>query len=241
MYGLSYGILLKVMYMYKNFLKRIFDFLFSLVFSIILFPIFIIIGLLIKLEDGGPIFYKQKRVGYKNKVFTIYKFRSMNIMKEQDELSVDQSTRITKIGHILRKTSLDELPQVFNILKGEMSFIGPRPWTDDLLPHYTKKQLKRHSVRPGITGLAQVNGRNCINILERISYDLKYVENVSFINDCIILIKTIKLLFSSFSKQKLKLEKQGSRLEDLDILKNYNNMDDMIDIPSDTGKELIYN
>lgn len=210
--------------MYERIIKRILDLLFSLILVVILFPIFIIISILIKLEDGGPIIYKQKRVGYKNKIFTIYKFRSMNVMKESEELSISQNTRITKIGKFLRKTSLDELPQLINIIKGEMSFIGPRPWTSDLLPYYTKKQIKRHNVRPGITGYAQVNGRNCITILERINYDLKYVKNVSFINDLKILLKTIKILFESlikiFNKKNSKIEKQGDRLEDLEILKN---------------------
>ena len=110
--------------MYKNFIKRIFDILFSLVLLIILLPLFLIISLFIKLEDGGSVFYKQKRIGYKNKIFTILKFRSMNVMNEKDELTVNQSSRVTKIGNFIRKSSLDELPQLFNILKGDMSFIN---------------------------------------------------------------------------------------------------------------------
>lgn len=206
--------------MYKNFIKRIFDILFSLVLLIILLPLFLIISLFIKLEDGGPVFYKQKRIGYKNKIFTILKFRSMNVMNEKDELTVNQSSRVTKIGNFIRKSSLDELPQLFNILKGDMSFIGPRPWTTDLLPYYSSEQIKRHDVKPGITGLAQVHGRNCINILERINYDLEYIKSVTFINDFKIVLKTIQLLFTAVFYRKNCDVKQGSRIEDLDVLKN---------------------
>ena len=228
--------------MYKNFIKRLLDIIFSLILIILMSPIFLIISLLIKIEDGGPVFYKQKRIGYKNKVFTIFKFRSMNVMNEQDELKVNQRERITKIGNFLRKTSLDELPQLINILKGEMSFVGPRPWTTDLLPYYTENQRKRHNVKPGITGLAQTSGRNCINILERIKYDLEYVKNVTFINDLIICFKTIGILASAiFSKTKLP-EKQGDRINDLQILKNQNRKVQEEKIyEEETSKELVYN
>lgn len=230
------------MCMYKGFIKRMLDLIFSLTLIILLSPIFLIISLLIKIEDGGPVFYKQKRIGYKNKVFTIFKFRSMNVMNEQDELKVNQRERITKIGNFLRKTSLDELPQLINILKGEMSFVGPRPWTTDLLPYYTENQRKRHNVKPGITGLAQTSGRNCINILERIKYDLEYVKNVTFINDLIICFKTIGILASAiFSKTKLP-EKQGDRINDLQILKNQNRKVQEEKIyEEETSKELVYN
>ena len=228
--------------MYKNFIKRLLDIIFSLILIILMSPIFLIISLLIKIEDGGPVFYKQKRIGYKNKVFTIFKFRSMNVMNEQDELKVNQSERITKIGRFLRKTSLDELPQLINILKGEMSFVGPRPWTTDLLPYYTENQRKRHNVKPGITGLAQTSGRNCINILERIKYDLEYVKNVTFINDLIICFKTVGILASAiFSKTKLP-EKQGDRINDLQTLKNQkrNTHEEGI-YEEETNNELVYN
>ncbi len=228
--------------MYKGFIKRMLDLIFSLTLIILLSPIFLIISLLIKIEDGGPVFYKQKRIGYKNKTFTILKFRSMNVMNEQDELKVNQRERITKIGNFLRKTSLDELPQLINILKGEMSFVGPRPWTTDLLPYYTENQRKRHNVKPGITGLAQTSGRNCINILERIKYDLEYVKNVTFINDLIICFKTVGILASAiFSKTKLP-EKQGDRINDLQILKNQNRKVQEEKIyEEETSKELVYN
>ena len=230
------------MCMYKGFIKRMLDLIFSLTLIILLSPIFLIISLLIKIEDGGPVFYKQKRIGYKNKTFTILKFRSMNVMNEQDELKVNQRERITKIGNFLRKTSLDELPQLINILKGEMSFVGPRPWTTDLLPYYTENQRKRHNVKPGITGLAQTSGRNCINILERIKYDLEYVKNVTFINDLIICFKTVGILASAiFSKTKLP-EKQGDRINDLQILKNQNRKVQEEKIyEEETSKELVYN
>ncbi len=231
----------KVMYMYKSFIKRILDVVFSLVLIILLLPLFLIISLLIKLEDGGPVFYKQKRIGYKNKEFTILKFRSMNVMDEKDELKVKQDTRITKVGKFLRKTSFDELPQLFNILWGEMSFIGPRPWTTDLLPYYTENQKRRHDVKPGITGLAQTSGRNSINILERIKYDLNYVESVNFINDFIICFKTFELLFSSLITKSNEPVKQGDRIDDLEILKNqWKNIDDNC-LYEEKQTKLVYN
>ncbi len=168
---------------YKKYIKRLFDIILSLIFIIILSPLFLIISLLIKLEDKKEIFYKQKRTGKYGKEFNILKFRTMN------------NKKITKIGKFLRNSSMDELPQFINVLKGDMSIVGPRPWIVDYYKKFNKKQKKRNSVRPGIIGLAQVNGRNNITIFEKINYDLKYVENVSFTMDLKILFKSISVIF----------------------------------------------
>jgi len=210
--------------MYKNCIKRVLDFIIALVLFVTLLPIFLIVAIMIKLEDHGPVIYKQERIGYKNKKFNVYKFRSMNVMSSNDELSVDQNSRITKVGAFIRKTSLDELPQLINIIRGEMSFIGPRPWHSELYPYYTEEQKKRHLVRPGITGYAQTSGRNEINILERIKYDLEYFEKVSFWFDIKICFLTIKIIFDSVINAVKhideKVEGQGDRVADLEMLKN---------------------
>lgn len=201
-------------------IKRIFDLIISVILFIILLPLFMIISILIKLEDGGPIIYKQERIGYKNKKFKIYKFRSMNVIPLEEELITDQNERITKIGSFIRKTSIDELPQLINIIKGEMSFVGPRPWCSELFPYYTEDQKRRHLVRPGVTGYAQVSGRNQINILDKIAYDLDYVEKIGFIFDIKVCLSTIKLMFKSFINSKEESgQNQGNRNEDLATLK----------------------
>lgn len=200
--------------MYK-YIKRTLDILLSLVLLIILFIPLLIISLLIKIEDKGPIFFKQKRTGINGKEFYLIKFRSMKVdneLKEKDE--------ITKVGKFIRKTSIDELPQMINILKGDMSFIGPRPWIIEYYLYMNKEQKKRYSVLPGITGLAQVNGRDEISILEKISYDLKYIENYSFIQDLKIFFKTIYVLLENKNTD---IGKDGIQKE-LKILKKQNNI-----------------
>ena len=186
--------------MYKLFFKRFFDFILSLLAIVILSPILLIISIFIKLGSKGPIFFLQERVGLNQKVFKIIKFRTMVVNAEHigDGLKVKENDdpRITKAGKILRKTSLDELPQLFNILKGDMSFIGPRPWITDYSHFFTTKQMRRLDERPGLTGLAQCNGRNNISIVEKINYDIYYVENISLLLDIKIFIKTIKSVFT---------------------------------------------
>lgn len=178
--------------MYKYF-KRIMDFVASLTALIILSPLMALSAVLVKISDGGSVLFKQRRPGKDGKIFTVYKFRTMS-EKTEDENGRELSDveRMTKIGSFLRKTSLDELPQLFNVLKGDMSFIGPRPLLCEYLELYTPYQMRRHEVLPGISGLAQVNGRNAITWEEKFDYDVYYVDNMSFWLDLKIIFKTIK-------------------------------------------------
>lgn len=178
--------------MYKYF-KRIIDFVASLTALIILSPLMALSAVLVKFGDGGSVFFKQRRPGKDGKIFTVYKFRTMS-EKTEDENGRELSDveRMTKIGSFLRKTSLDELPQLFNVLKGDMSFIGPRPLLCEYLELYTPYQMRRHEVLPGISGLAQVNGRNAITWEEKFDYDVYYVDHMSFWLDLKIIFKTIK-------------------------------------------------
>ena len=178
--------------MYKYF-KRIIDFVASLTALIILSPLIALSAVLVKISDGGSVLFKQRRPGKDGKIFTVYKFRTMS-EKTEDENGRELSDveRMTKIGSFLRKTSLDELPQLFNVLKGDMSFIGPRPLLCEYLELYTPYQMRRHEVLPGISGLAQVNGRNAITWEEKFDYDVYYVDHMSFWLDLKIIFKTIK-------------------------------------------------
>lgn len=178
--------------MYKYF-KRIMDFVASLTALIILSPLIALSAVLVKISDGGSVIFKQRRPGKDGKIFTVYKFRTMS-EKTEDENGRELSDveRMTKIGSFLRKTSLDELPQFFNVLKGDMSFIGPRPLLCEYLELYTPYQMRRHEVLPGISGLAQVNGRNAITWEEKFDYDVYYVDHMSFWLDLKIIFKTIK-------------------------------------------------
>ncbi|MGI6248161.1 MAG: sugar transferase [Acutalibacteraceae bacterium] len=171
-------------------LKRIFDFLgASSALAVLGLPM-LFIALFIKVEGKGPALFKQERPGKNANRFTIYKFRTMLPPNETLSDSQNEAARITELGGVLRKTSLDELPQLFNILKGDMSFIGPRPLLTEYLPLYNSRQLRRHEVLPGLTGLAQVNGRNAITWEEKFEYDVYYVEHLSFLLDLKIFIKT---------------------------------------------------
>ena len=178
---------------YNKIIKRIFDFFISFIFLIIALPFMILSSIFIKLDSSGPIFFVQERIGYKTQKFKIYKLRTMKTeaFDEQGEKIRDRD-RITRAGKIIRKLSLDELPQFLNVLKGEMSFIGPRPLLPRYLPFYTEEENRRHNVRPGITGLAQVNGRGFLQWEDRFKYDVKYVDNVSFLLDLKIIFMTIK-------------------------------------------------
>lgn len=178
--------------MYK-YVKRILDFLFALAGLILTSPITLISAVLISKNHDGPILFKQERPGKGGKIFTVYKFRTMS-EKRFDESGRELSDfeRMTKIGSFLRKTSVDELPQLLNILKGDMSFIGPRPLLEEYLELYTPEQMRRHNVTPGISGWAQVNGRNTLSWEEKFDYDLYYVDNFSFALDIKVFLKTIK-------------------------------------------------
>lgn len=176
--------------MYKNFFKRFLDIIISLFGLIILSPIILIVAILVRIKLGSPIIFKQERPGKDEKIFKLYKFRSMSDKKDENGELLPDSERLTKFGKILRATSLDEIPELINILKGEMSLIGPRPLAICYLPYYNEKEKHRHDVRPGLTGLAQINGRNAINWDKRFAYDIEYVNNITFINDLKILFKT---------------------------------------------------
>lgn len=178
--------------MYRKIIKRILDIIFSILLLIILWPLILIIMILIKIDLGSPIFNIQERPGYKEKMFKLIKFRTMTNEKNKKGQLIDDCERVTKFGNFLRKTSLDELPEFWCILKGDMSFVGPRPLSKEYLPYYTEEEAKRHDVRPGLTGLAQINGRNNLSWEERFEYDLEYIENLSFINDVKIFLTTIK-------------------------------------------------
>ncbi len=181
--------------MYKKFLKRIFDFLFALIGFSLLSPLFlfIIIGLFF-VNEGRP-FFVQLRPGKNGQLFKIVKFKTMSDKMDSNGNLLPDANRLTKIGQLVRKTSLDELPQLINVLKGDMSLIGPRPLLPEYLPLYNETQKRRHEVRPGITGWAQVNGRNAISWQKKFEYDVWYVENISFVLDCKIVFLTIKKVF----------------------------------------------
>ena len=182
--------------MYKKYIKRILDIILSLIAIIITLPIFLIVGILILIFIGQPAIFRQKRPGKNEKIFTMYKFRTMTNKKDEDGNLLPDELRLTKLGKFLRKTSLDEIPEFINILKGDMSFVGSRPLLVEYLPYYTEEEHHRHDVRPGLTGLAQVSGRNLLNWDDRFKKDLEYVNNISFINDTKIILKTIKKVFA---------------------------------------------
>lgn len=174
-------------------MKNLFDKTLALFLIILFSPIYIVLSLLIFFKMGSPILFRQKRPGYKEKIFGIYKFRTMTNEKDVDGNLLPDDKRLVGIGKFIRSTSLDELPQLFNVLKGEMSFVGPRPLLEEYLPLYNAKQKRRHDVKPGITGWAQVNGRNAISWEQKFDYDVWYVDNQSFWLD-------VKILWLTFLK-----------------------------------------
>lgn len=180
---------------YKRFLKRPMDFILSLIAILVLSPVLIIVAILVRVKLGSPVLFKQKRPGLNEKVFMMYKFRTMTDERDEKGELLPDSVRLTKFGRFLRSTSLDELPELFNIFKGDMSIIGPRPLLVQYLPLYNDYQKRRHEVRPGLSGLAQVSGRNAISWEDKFNLDVKYVENVSFNNDWKIIFLTIKKVF----------------------------------------------
>lgn len=181
--------------MYTKYLKRWIDFVLSFLAIILLSPIMLLLAILVRFKLGSPIIFKQKRPGYKEEIFEIYKFRSMTDKRDTEGNLLADDKRLTRFGKILRSTSLDELPSLFNILKGDMSIVGPRPLLVEYLELYDEEQKKRHDVRPGLTGLAQIGGRNQISWTERLQLDLDYIENIRFTLDLKILLITIKKVF----------------------------------------------
>ena len=180
--------------MYKRFVKRCLDFLLSLAALIILSPVLLLVAILVRCKLGSPILFKQERPGLHEKIFCMYKFRTMTDAKDADGNLLPDEVRLTKFGKLLRSTSLDELPELFNLLKGDMAIVGPRPLLVQYLPRYNERQRRRHDVRPGFTGLAQVKGRNSISWQEKFEWDVRYVENVSFLMDLRIIAKTVKVV-----------------------------------------------
>ncbi|EAH9416105.1 undecaprenyl phosphate N,N'-diacetylbacillosamine 1-phosphate transferase [Campylobacter lari] len=176
--------------MYKNGLKRVFDFFLALILLIIFLPFMVLISIVLKIVQGSVLF-KQARPGLNEKIFYIYKFKTMSDETDENGELLPDELRLKPFGKLVRSLSLDELPQLFNVLKGDMSFIGPRPLLVEYLPLYNQEQKKRHDVRPGITGWAQINGRNAISWEQKFKYDVEYVQNCSFLFDLKIFFMTI--------------------------------------------------
>ena len=205
--------------MYSKYIKRILDIFFSVIMLILFWWLILIIAILVKIFLGSPVIFQQNRPGKDGKVFTLYKFRTMtDEIDAMGELLPDE-VRLKKFGKFLRSTSLDELPELINILKGEMSFVGPRPLLVEYMELYNEEQKRRHEVRPGLTGLAQVNGRNDTTWEDRFKHDLEYVDNVTFKNDFSIIFRTIKLVFARKGingKGSVTMEKFKGTLKNID-------------------------
>lgn len=181
--------------MYQKWLKRLIDIVVSAAGIIVLSPVLLILWILVRAKLGKPAIFTQERPGKDEKIFKLYKFRSMTDERDEKGELLPDEVRLTAFGEKLRGTSLDELPELFNILKGDMSLIGPRPLLVGYLPYYTKREQLRHSVRPGLTGLAQVSGRNFIAWDDRLAKDVEYVENLSLLMDLKILLRTVMVVF----------------------------------------------
>ena len=199
---------------YEKFIKRPLDCALASCALVTLSPVLGVTALLVKVKLGSPVLFKQNRPGKDEKVFQLYKFRSMTDQRDQDGNLLPDDIRLTKFGRLLRSTSLDELPELINIIRGDMAIIGPRPLLVEYLPYYTEKEHHRHDVRPGLTGLAQVNGRNAINSWEeRFAYDLEYVDNVSLAMDLKVLFQTVYKVFKRADIQ-VGSEIKAGRLDD---------------------------
>ncbi|WP_347052925.1 sugar transferase [Flavobacterium olei] len=178
--------------MYSKYIKVLFDFIVAGIGIIMLLPVFIIVLICLLIANDGKVFFLQKRPGKNGKIFKIIKFKTMNDKRDTNGILLSDANRLTKVGIFIRKTSLDEIPQLLNVLKGEMSLIGPRPLLPEYLSLYSDFQKQRHNVKPGITGWAQINGRNAISWSQKFEYDVWYVKNQSFILDFKIIIKTVQ-------------------------------------------------
>lgn len=180
---------------YEKYIKRPQDLLLSLFALIVLSPLILIIALIVRVKLGSPVLFKQERPGLNGKIFKLYKFRSMNNATDENGNLLSDEERLGKFGKLLRSTSLDELPSLINILKGDISIVGPRPLLVKYLDRYNKHQARRHEVRPGFTGYAQVNGRNALTWEQKFDYDVEYVDNITFIGDWKIIFKTVLTVF----------------------------------------------
>lgn len=211
------------MRVYTRCFKRLLDVFLSIIALVVLLPVLLVIIILINTKIGKPILFKAERPGINGKLFTLYKFRTMSNEKDENgELLLD-SLRLTRFGRVLRSTSLDELPSLLNVIKGDMSLIGPRPLSKNYLPYYTFMENRRHNIRPGITGLAQVNGRNSLKWEDRFSYDIYYVDNVSFLLDLKIIYKTI---FKVFRKEDI--GERDDTLQDFDVYRKQQKIKDQV-------------
>ena len=208
---------------YEKYVKRPQDLLCALVAVVLLSPVMAVIAILIRIKLGSPVFFIQNRPGLDGKVFKLYKFRSMAEKKKKNGEFLPDEVRLTKFGQKLRGLSLDELPEIFNILKGDMSIVGPRPLLVEYLPLYNRVQARRQEVRPGLTGLAQVHGRNAVSWEERLNWDVEYVDHISFLGDWRIILKTVWTVLSRegiSSGTSVTMEKfKGSQYEGIDINK----------------------
>lgn len=175
---------------YEKYFKRVLDVFCGLVALLVFWWLYIIVAILVRIKLGSPVLFRQERPGKNEKVFRLYKFRTMTDARDENGNLLPDEVRLTKFGRALRATSLDELPEVFNILKGEMSVIGPRPLTIQYLPYYSEEERRRHDVRPGLSGLAQVNGRNFIDWDHRLALDVQYVKKITFLGDLRIILQT---------------------------------------------------
>lgn len=181
---------------YKKFGKRLLDFLLSSVAIVVVSPVLLVVAVLVRVKLGSPVLFHQERPGRNEKIFTLCKFRTMTDKRDKDGNLLPDADRLTKFGKLLRSTSLDELPELFNIWKGDMSIIGPRPLLVSYLPWYTKEERLRHTVRPGLTGLAQVSGRNFLDWDSRLAKDVEYVKNLTLAMDISVLVKTVAVVFA---------------------------------------------
>lgn len=181
---------------YEKYIKRLLDFTLSLLALIVLSPVLLITALLVRTKLGSPVIFCQERPGKDGRIFHLYKFRSMTDQRDENGQLLPDSVRLTAFGKKLRATSLDELPELINILRGDMSIVGPRPLLVSYLPYYTQEEKHRHDVRPGLTGLAQVNGRNNLTWEQKFAYDLEYVNHLTFVNDVKIIFKTVLNVFA---------------------------------------------
>lgn len=193
--------------MYKSCIKRKIDFIVSLIALIVFSPILILVAILVRFNLGSPVIFKQERPGLNEQIFTLYKFRTMSNEKDQWGELLPDELRLTKFGKFLRSTSLDELPELWNIIRGDMSIVGPRPLEVYYLPYYNEEERLRHSVMPGLTGLAQINGRTAIDWETRFYYDNMYAKNITFLGDIKIILKTIIKVFKR--EDIIETEKQG--------------------------------